>query len=108
MVSYGTVVGGTFLSATGNAPLNESPPHLLPNVTVPANGIAITGFLESGGASIVPATANPGTTLVDEGRTTFNGETHGIALGTLAASGQASFDFAFGGHPRAIAVYAAG
>jgi hypothetical protein len=107
VVSYGTVVNGSFTSAAGNAPTSQSEPHLLPAVTLPANGIALAGFLEYGGATITPATANTGTTLLDEGRTVVNGETHGIALGSLAASGQVSFNFAFGSYPRVVAVYAA-
>lgn len=108
VVSYGTITGGSFVTATGNAPMYAGEPHLFPAVTVPANGIAVAAFLEYGGASITPASFYPGTTPTDAGRTVHNSETLGIALGTRTVSGQASVNFAFGSYPRVIAVYAAG
>ena len=108
IVSYGTVINGTFVSATGNAPENQSAPHETPSVTVPANGIALAGFLEyAGGASAAPATTNAGTTLVDEGQLSHNSEVLGIAVGTRTTSGMASYNFVFGTFARLIAVYQA-
>ena len=106
LVSYGTVTNGAFLTAAGNAPANQSPPHETPSVTVPANGIAVAGLLEyAGGASTPPATVNNGTSFVDEGQLSFQSEVNGIAVSTRTTSGTASYNFVFGTFARVIAVY---
>jgi len=107
VLAYGTIVNGAFVSATGNATADEANPHLTPSVTVPANGIALAGFQEYGTAPITPATANTGTTLIDEGKVEVFGEALGIALGSRAATGSASFNFVFGTFARLIAVFEA-
>lgn len=91
----------------GAGPANESSPHATGSVTVPANGIAVAFFGEYGGATITPATASSGTTLIDEGRGTYQSETYGIAVGTRSTSGAAGFAFAFGSYPRAAVVFKA-
>lgn len=107
IVSYGTIVGGAFVSATGTA-VNAGEPHLLPAVTVPANGIALAGFLEYGAPTDPATTTGSGTALVDVLRTTLNGESHAIVVATRTTSGQASFNYKFGSFPRVVAVYGAG
>jgi len=99
-----TAVQQTSPSNDGGATESESAPHATETLTVPANGIAIAFFGEYGGASITPATAGSGTTLIDEGSGTYQSETYGIAVGTRSASGAASFGFAFGSYPRAAIV----
>lgn len=94
-------------ASDGAAPANEDTPHPTGSVTVPANGIAVAFFGEYGGASITPATAGSGTTLIDEGNGTYQGETYGLAVGTRSTSGAASFGFAFGTFPRAAVVFKA-
>jgi lysophospholipase L1-like esterase len=106
LLSYGTITTGAFVSATGTDGPYQSGPHTTPAVTVPANGIAVAGFLESA-ASFPATTTTSGTTLVDEGNVTFQGGTFGIAVGTRTTSGAAGFNFAFGSFPRVIAVYRA-
>lgn len=106
-VSYGTVTSGAFASTASNAPLDQSGPHETPSVTVPANGIAVAAFVEYGGAAITPATVNAPSTLIDEGRTVFNGETNGLAVATRTGTGTVSFNYAFGTHARIVAVYGA-
>lgn len=108
VISYGTLEGGTFHAAAGNAPMYESDPHMLPAVTVPANGVALAGFLESGGAAIAPATGTSGTTVIAEAHVHANSATFGIALASRGTSGQAGFAFPFGSYPRVVAVYREG
>jgi lysophospholipase L1-like esterase len=91
-----------------SSPGYDSPPHLTPAMTVPANGLALVFFAEYGGASITPATANSPTVLVAEGHApAFEGETIGVAIGIIPASGQGSFQFAYGNCPRGGVVFAA-
>lgn len=112
-LSWGVVrdadAGAQQLSPTSDsaAPASESSPHPTDSLTVPANGIAVAFFGEYGGASITPATAGSGTTLIDEGSGTYQSETYGIAVGTRSTSGAASFAFAFGTFPRAALVFKA-
>lgn len=106
-VSYGTVTNGAFALVTSNAPANENSPHETPSVTAPANGIAVAAFLEYGGATITPATVNSPSTLIDEGRVVFNGETNGLAVATRTGTGTVSFNYTFGTHARIAAVYGA-
>ena len=74
----------------------QSAPFETAALIVPASGVAVAAFGEYGGASVSPATANAGTTLSGEGSGTYQGETHGVAVGTRTASGAASWSFAFG------------
>jgi hypothetical protein len=94
-------------ASDGAGPASESSPHPTGSLTVPANGIAVAFFGEYGGATITPATAGSGTTLIDEGNGTYQSETYGMAVGTRSTSGAASFVFAFGNYPRAAAVFKA-
>lgn len=94
-------------TSDGAAPANESSPHPTGSVTVPANGIAVAFFGEYGGASITPATAGSGTTLIDEGNGTYQSETYGVAVGTRSTSGAANFVFGFGTFPRLAAAFKA-
>lgn len=105
VLAYGTVVDGAFVSAAGSAPANEDNPHLTPSATVPAGGFAIAGFQEYGAAPITPATANSGTTFIDEGNVEVFGEALGIALGSRSTTGTASFNYVFGTFARVIAVF---
>ena len=94
-------------ASDGPGPASESSPHPTGSLTVLANGIAVAFFGEYGGASITPATAGSGTTLVDEGNGAYQSETYGIAVGTRTTTGAASFAFAFGSYPRAAVVFKA-
>jgi len=107
-LSYGTVQRTDPVPAqvVSSRPSGQSAPHLTPAVTVPTNGLALAFFGEDGGATITPATANAPTVLIDEGSGMIQGETLGIAVGSLIASGQASFQFAFGTHARGALVFA--
>src|SRR5690606_5776800 len=69
VLGYGTVLNAnsTPTQVVNNSPGYDSPPHLTPAMTVPANGLALVFFAEYGGASITPATANSPTVLIDEG-----------------------------------------
>lgn len=78
-------------TSDGAAPTSENSPHPTGSLTIPANGIAVAFFGEYGGASITPATAASGTTLIDEGSGTYQSETYGIAVATRATGGAASF-----------------
>ncbi|MBN8814160.1 MAG: SGNH/GDSL hydrolase family protein [Sphingomonas sp.] len=113
VVSWGVVKGAdatiqqTSPAADGAGPGSESSPQSTASLTVPANGIAI-GFLgEYGGASVTPATAGSGTTLIDEGQNTYLGETLGIAVATRTTSGAINFVAAFGDYARAALVFKA-
>lgn len=91
-------------ASDGAGPGSESSPQSTASLTVPANGIAIGFFGEYGGASIATTTAGSGTTLIDEGRNTYLGETLGIAVATRATSGSVNFVAPFGDYPRAALV----
>ncbi|MHA6723766.1 SGNH/GDSL hydrolase family protein [Sphingomonas sp. RS2018] len=90
-----------------SAPLHQSAPHATGALVVPARGIAVAVFGEYGGASVAPASVRSGTTFIDEARGIFQGEAQGICLGTRTDSGAATFDFAFGSHPRGAIIFKA-
>lgn len=93
-------------SAAGSAPANQSPPHLVPSLTVPENGLLLAWLMEEGGATITPATCNSPTEFIAEGNTVYQSATTGLAMGKRTSTGQASFQFAFGSFARAGVVLA--
>jgi hypothetical protein len=125
VLTYGSAVGESVLSwgvvknadptvqqtspaSDGAGPGSESSPQSTASLTVPTNGIAIGFFGEyGGGTSVTPATAGSGTTLIDEGQTTYLSEVLGIAVGTRTTTGAVNFVTAFGDYPRAGVVFKA-
>lgn len=107
VVSYGTITDGLFVSSASNSPASEADPHLTPSVAVPANGLAIAGFLEYGAPADAATTVGSGTTLIDAARAEQFGEIHGLVVAGRATTGAASFSYKFGSFPRLIAVYGA-
>ncbi|HEU4820331.1 MAG TPA: hypothetical protein VFS87_04160, partial [Qipengyuania sp.] len=107
VVSYGTITDGLFVNSASNSPASESDPHLTPSVAVPANGLAIAGFLEYGVPADAATTVGSGTTLIDAARAEQFGEMHGVVVAGRATTGAASFTYKFGSFPRLIAVYGA-
>ena len=100
-----TTAQQTSPASDGAGPGSESSPQSTASLTVPANGIAIGFFGEFGGASVTPATAGTGTTLIDEGQYTYQSETYGIATATRTTSGSINFVSAFGDYPRVALVF---
>jgi hypothetical protein len=109
-MSYGTVQHSalTPVQVVSSQPLHQSAPHLTQALTVPANGLALVLFgAIAGSGSYVPPAANNPTVLIDEGSGDYQSTVIGLAIGSLAESGQGSFTFAFGSHARAGLVFAA-
>ncbi len=109
VVTYGVLQNAdpTPVAGVGNEPTNQSAPHLTPPFTVPASGLALAWFLETGGAAITPATANVPTMFVGAAKAIYQNATEGLALGLQRTSGQASFNFAFGTYARTAIVFKA-
>lgn len=89
------------------APAHQPGPHMVGDLTIPANGLALLLFREYASAEPVHASAIFPGEQIDAGGAFANGDWRGMSIAKQETSGNAGFAFQFGTHTRLGIVFKA-